>query len=365
MKRIELKYALLCFLLLYLSERGFAQCEGNCYDGKGELHYTTGNVYKGFFKDSLPNGQGLLYLKSGSRFEGYFEQGKLKEGNYYYYNGDVYKGEFENNKRHGLGRLITAEGDAFEGRWKQGKLRTRAPYGGNDLGKTYVLAVSVNGSLQYTDEDAQLFQKIAEEYWKVPSDHIIHLADSNATQKNVERAAALLFSKCFSADRIIFYFSGHGSTGGIYLQDGLFTSEELKSLLRNTLALDKWCIIDACHAESLSEQEHETLYNLNGVAIPAEETNTASSKQVGAQVILFFSSRTEELTAEALSLQQGLFTHALHKALSSQSDSNNDQMITIAEWFKATQAIMQTMNCPHNPVMRGQFSAYYPVLDLH
>lgn len=364
--RIAAYGRILVLLLLFVGWQDLsAQCLGNCYDGKGEIRYQTGNHYKGFFKDSLPHGRGLLYLKSGSRFEGYFKAGKLLEGNYYYYNGDVYKGQFKNNKRHGLGRLMTAKGQAYEGYWEKGKFRVRAPYKGAGLGETYILVVSVNGDLQYTDEDAALFQKIAKEHWEVPAAHIIHLADEQATKQRVKQAATKLFAPRFSADRVIFYFSGHGMEKGLHLHDGLLSFDDLKDFFRNTLALEKWCIIDACHAASVTDAEREEMYNLQGVAVQPVETEEEPSKEVGAEVVLFFSARPEQFSTEAQHLKQGVFTYALNKALTAESDENDDKIITLTEWFKATQALMQEMGSIHNPVMRGQFSSQLPVLHLN
>jgi hypothetical protein len=41
-------------------------------NGYHEMTYINGQIYKGYFKDDLREGQGLLILKDGSNYAGYF-----------------------------------------------------------------------------------------------------------------------------------------------------------------------------------------------------------------------------------------------------------------------------------------------------
>lgn len=358
-------FLLLVFLLAGGAPQATAQCSGNCEDGIGELRYKTGNIYKGHFSNGLPHGRGILKLRSGSRFQGYFRKGKLYHGNYHYHNGDLYKGYFKDNKRDGLGRMVTSQGETFEGRWEQGKLRKAEPYVGPNIGQTYVFIVSVNHNLNYTDEDARLFRQMAMDYWQVPAENIRYLADEQALRQNVLRTGLDLFGHSYSADRVIFYFSGHGNAQGLLLQDGVMRFEDIKALFRAAPALEKFCFVDACHSAALNDGSAPSVPLYVGIERSLKGATPENNEKGGpAQVILFFSSRSSERSAEIGVLGHGLFTYSLCNTLGVEADANGDAIVSVLEWFQAMRHKLRSLGGEQNPVLRGQFSPEFPMLNL-
>jgi hypothetical protein len=90
-------------------------------DGKiGVLTYPNGGEtleYRGSFKDDKFDGEGVLAMRNGDRFEGMFSAGKLEgNGTHILNNGDVeYVGKYENGKPHGLGVKTYEDGGVYSG----------------------------------------------------------------------------------------------------------------------------------------------------------------------------------------------------------------------------------------------------------
>ncbi|MDP1844860.1 MAG: hypothetical protein Q8K64_15700 [Sediminibacterium sp.] len=60
MKKVNISI-ICCFLILFVSAQNENIClSGNCVNGTGELKYASGEVYSGNFKNSKPNGEGIL-----------------------------------------------------------------------------------------------------------------------------------------------------------------------------------------------------------------------------------------------------------------------------------------------------------------
>ena len=81
--------------------------------------------YKGYLKDELFDGFGILYSRNGTKiFEGYWKKGKYNgKGTLFYDNGNIqYEGEWEDNNKNGKGSLYYDNGIIqYEGEWKDNK----------------------------------------------------------------------------------------------------------------------------------------------------------------------------------------------------------------------------------------------------
>lgn len=81
--------------------------EGQVVDGQlkfGTINFPDGTIYKGGIKNMLFHGHGSLKLPNGSEYRAEFEDGIMhRKGQIIYENGDVYKGEIQKYKKHGYG----------------------------------------------------------------------------------------------------------------------------------------------------------------------------------------------------------------------------------------------------------------------
>jgi hypothetical protein len=79
-------------------------------------------VQSGCLSGDCVNGQGVFAYPDGSRYEGYFRNGKPNAGGTFFYpNKDKYVGNFRNGLRNGNGTLIQANGATTTGEWKEGE----------------------------------------------------------------------------------------------------------------------------------------------------------------------------------------------------------------------------------------------------
>eukprot|EP00928_Gymnodinium_smaydae_P072724 TRINITY_DN56025_c0_g1_i1.p2 TRINITY_DN56025_c0_g1~~TRINITY_DN56025_c0_g1_i1.p2 ORF type:complete len:270 (-),score=47.79 TRINITY_DN56025_c0_g1_i1:96-830(-) len=84
------------------------------------------DTFKGYFKDDLKTGLGLMKYKKGGFYHGNFKNGKRHgNGTFKYENGDIYSGMWENGKRHGEGTYVYAKTKyTITGIWVDGQITT-------------------------------------------------------------------------------------------------------------------------------------------------------------------------------------------------------------------------------------------------
>ncbi len=88
------------------------------------LDFPSGNQYTGTCNTAnQPHGEGVFRWRSGSTYDGQFENGKRSGlGVMSYANGAKYDGLWQNDKKQGLGIYWNRTGDRFEGKFSQGKM---------------------------------------------------------------------------------------------------------------------------------------------------------------------------------------------------------------------------------------------------
>lgn len=110
----------------------------NKLNGLGEKFTSTGNYYKGEFKDSYKHGRG--YEENNEyNYEGEFSQNKKHGKGFIMYTktGESYEGEFQNNHVSGTGKYTWANQDTYEGSFLSGMMHGKGLYKWKDGGEYY------------------------------------------------------------------------------------------------------------------------------------------------------------------------------------------------------------------------------------
>lgn len=221
---------------------------------------------------------------------------------------------------------------------------------------TYVLLAGVSN---YGDEDANLAQTtkdvkaIKDVFDKQSNTTVAILTSKYASASNIQQKLNAIVKLAKQQDKIVFCFSGHGTTGGfVSYGPELFPYKVLVQTLSQAKAREVVCFIDACKSGSV-QGDPATNYSF-----------TNSSAHPGVSFIV--ASRADEISWENGWVGHGFFTKALLKGLRGMSDKNKDRNVTLKELFdyiyndvtartKATQA-------PQHPQYLGPSSMYNCVI---
>ena len=223
---------------------------------------------------------------------------------------------------------------------------------------TYAVVVGVakyqisSNNLNYAASDADKFRVflMSPAGGNVPAENICLLKNEKATKSNIQYYAKRLFAKAKANDRVIFFFSGHGTKNGLYPHDVNFFGEnvllyeELKELLRATEAHTKLVFVDACQAGGI--------VNSRSGSTSPQKNNSFD----GYDIAFMQSSESYQTSRESQVLQHGVFTYFLIKGLTGEADKNGNSKITIGELFDYV--YKKTKNYSEGtqtPVMYGNF----------
>jgi len=186
--------------------------------------------------------------------------------------------------------------------------------------KTYVLMAGVSNygvdsiNLKNTTKDVKDLKNV---FYKQDFTCAM-ITSKNANHDNIVTKLNAIVKLAKSSDRIIFYFSGHGTPGGFVPSDrSLFNYQELVNILSKAKAQNVYCFIDACMSGSV-------------------KTISANNFGIGngyPKICFMTSSDARELSAEDLWIGHGYFTKALLKGLRGMSDKNSDKDVTLSELF--------------------------------
>ncbi len=238
-------------------------------------------------------------------------------------------------------------------------------------GTTYAVIVGVadykygrlnQGDLQYSSKDAFQIYTLLTETGKtqISKDNIVLLLDDYATKQNILFVAGRLFAKAKANDRIIFYFSGHGLPNYLMpfdatsLSESYISFEELKGTFRTSKATSKFCIIDACHANSVKGASSK---------MPTLKNNRLSNEPF--QIAVMVSAQAFQSSFEVGQLKQGVFTHFLLKGLKGAADKNKDSILNIGELHKYVYAhVKEYTKGEQIPHTFGQFPINMPIIHF-
>lgn len=389
----ELRFLLLPILLAWAASAP-AQCiAGDCQDGsgtflfpggnryegswkdgqrvKGDLYYVNGDHYTGYFQDNERHGPGIYRYRSGNRFEGIFTNGDKVEGTFLYANGNRYEGQYRDNKKNGRGTMYLANGETLSGFWVDNDFRGQPDYSAGNR-QTFAVIVGVSdyadnqviSDLQFCDDDAYAFRRflMSADGGAVPADNITLLLDSRATRSAILRAMREQFAKAGPADKVVFYFSGHGAPGFFCPYDtgpdSFLEHTEVKKAFRRSRAGDKVCLADACNSGSIRVGGGRRTIGTDDEAVLLRieaETDDPTDTPEDPKVAVFMSSRKDEYSQEGRLLEQGVFTYFLVSGMKGLADADNDLRITYGELFDYV----------HRSVSRHTSGRQHPVLSCN
>ena len=188
--------------------------------------------------------------------------------------------------------------------------------------KTYVLLAGVSSysnsqaNLSNTTKDVKELKKVFDRQGAI----VAILTSKYANHDNIVEKMEAIVKIAKSDDKIIFFFSGHGDTGGFITYElSLFKYKELADILAKAKTKNVFCFIDACMAGSATNDSY-------GGYGWSEDT-----KKKGLTFML--SCRADEYSFENDWVGNGFFTKALLKGIRGMSDRNSDRQITLIELF--------------------------------
>ena len=214
--------------------------------------------------------------------------------------------------------------------------------------RTYLVCVGIS-DYPKEENDLRFPVKDASDIYTLYKKNGVHesvlLTDNTATKAQVLKAMNQVYSQATSNDIADFYFGGHGIMGSLMLYDDNLPYHIFRKAFAQCKAKTKIIFIDACHAGSLRENKRSG-------------TNDTDN------VVVFLSSRTNELSGEQFLYQNGYFSHCLLKALRGKADQNRDKVITARELFEYTSKETKRLskNAQH-PVMWGNFDDHMQIIN--
>lgn len=339
---------------------------------KGTCKFTNGDVYNGNFFNNKFHGQGRYHYKqSGNLFDGTYSNGEKTNGKFTYSDRSTYTGSFKNHKKDGRGKLTTLKGKVLDGYWDADMFIGAKP---NDKVQTYALIVGVadyknsgpgDGDLTYATNDARAFNDFLQsaDGEKVPAVNIKMLLDREATLSEILRFGNQLYANADENDRIIFFFSGHGSPSGLIPYDydsfgiNVLSYDKVKELFAVSLASVKLVFADACHSGAIKKEVSSKSVEEFLQDIEPKSTLPQSDRR---NVAIMLSSDGDQISYETPSLSQGVFAFYLMKGLSGAADKNNDNLITMAEAYyyvrdKTYNYVRENMRSTQTPILFGNF----------
>ena len=212
-------------------------------------------------------------------------------------------------------------------------------------GKIYAVLVGVSeyeqsaNNLTYCHRDAIEMYALLKDY--TPPDRMKLLTNKQAKHDNIVYYTRQLFQQAQADDIVIFFFAGHGNNDVFFAHDKALYFSILKSIFKQSKANRKLIFADACFSGTLRQSGN-----------PAASANT----DLGKNVLLFLSSRSNQYSHENSALRNGIFTYFLLAGLRGGADVNKDGYITAKELFNFVYPkVKQRSGGKQNPVMWGKF----------
>lgn len=170
------------------------------------------------------------------------------------------------------------------------------------------------------------------------------LTNRKATRSNILSNARNLFSRAGKDDIVVFFFSGHGFSGGFCTYDDYLSYDEVRKLFASCKAGNKMIFADACFSGDI-------------------RVNRSGKNDPDNNIMLFLSSRNKELSMERTGMRNGIFTACLLRCLKGGADVNQDRVITARELFDAvSKGVKDLSRDRQHPVMWGNFNDNMPVM---
>lgn len=220
--------------------------------------------------------------------------------------------------------------------------------------KTYVVSVglgdykypSVAPPLPCSVGDAKAVSHFFHDY---NGSRVFMLLNENATRDHILTVLRKEFSRSTPDDEIIFVFSGHGVPGGLTCYEtkdasSIITYNEIQNIMKSAKARRKVILAMACYSGGL------TLPKNKGERRPRRRKTEKTS------VMLYTSSRADEVSWERSDMRTSFFFTRILQAFKGAADANNDKKVTARELFNYVNpnVIIDTEGLQH-PQMWGRF----------
>ena len=205
------------------------------------------------------------------------------------------------------------------------------------------------GNLSYCHRDAIAMYELLKA--NTTPDKLVLLTNHQAKHNNIVYYTSQLFKQAQPDDVVLFYFSGHGNRSVFFAYDKSLYFSTLQAIFQQTKARRKFIFADACFAGTLRQSGNQTATN---------------KSNMGSNVLLFLSSRSDQYAQENNLLGNGIFTHFLLTGLKGAADVNNDSCITARELFNFVHPqVKAKTNESQIPVMWGKFDENMIILKLN
>jgi len=178
---------------------------------------------------------------------------------------------------------------------------------------------------------------------------VFMLLDENATRDHILRVLKSEFSKSTYDDEIIFVFSGHGVQGGLTTYEtkdlnSIITYNEIQDIMKSAKARRKIILAMACYSGGLNLQKTRT------------PNNRRKRKTEKTSVMLYTSSRADEVSWENVYMNNSYFFSRILKAFKGAADKNEDGKVTARELFNyVNPGVIFDTNGAQHPQMWGKF----------
>lgn len=171
------------------------------------------------------------------------------------------------------------------------------------------------------------------------------LINSEAKRSHIISESKKLFAKAKQNDIVVLFFSGHGYKGGFVAYDSILTYEDIRQLFSGCKARNKMIFADACFSGDIRGNSDRKF---------SDKKNN---------VMLFLSSRDNEVSIENRQMKNGFFAACLLRSLKGGADANKDRIITAKELYVAVSSgVKRLSNNKQHPVMWGNFEDTMPVM---
>lgn len=216
--------------------------------------------------------------------------------------------------------------------------------------KIYLVSVGIadypglKNDLRLPAEDAKTIASI---YKANSQANTVLLTDREATRSNIITAMKRKYRKANRKDIVVFFFSGHGyEHGGFVAYDGELTYKDIKKVFSSCRSQHKMIFADACFSGKI-------------------RTGSQSSgrRPSNMDVMLFLSSRNDEVSFERPNMKNGFYTTCLERCLRGGADVNRDRVITAKELYDGvSKGVINLSQGKQHPVMWGNFDDDMPVM---
>lgn len=173
------------------------------------------------------------------------------------------------------------------------------------------------------------------------------LTNSEATRENIIDAMKELYGAASRKDIVVLFFSGHGyEHGGFVAYDEELTYDDIREAFSESRSKHKMIFADACFSGKFRASNQ-----------------SVRKKPFGDDVMLFLSSRNDEVSFERPMMKNGFYTTCLERCLRGGADTNKDRVITAKELYRGvSKGVISLSEGKQHPVMWGSFDDEMPVM---